>query len=83
MIKDLLPNQTVCNQKDEKGQSCFGSIKRYYPFATYYNEPDAALREEIKKEFGENPELILIKCELCNTIYRLPEVLKQKYARKL
>lgn len=83
MIKTLLPNQTVCTQKDEKGKTCLGLIKRYYPFASYYNELDQSLREEIKQEFGENPELILIKCELCNTVYRLPKVLEEKYSKKL
>lgn len=83
MIKDLLPNQTVCNQKDEKGKSCLAGIKRYYPFAGYYNETDHNLREEIRKEFGEDPRLILLKCEACGAIYGLPEVLKQKYAQKL
>ncbi len=83
MIKDLLPNQTVCNQKNQKGKSCLSMIKRYYPFASYYNEPDQELLEEIRHEFGENQKLILLKCEVCNTVYRLPEVLRQRYALKL
>lgn len=58
-------------------------IKRYYPFASYYNEPDKELQEEIQREFGKDPKLVLLKCEVCNTIYRLPEVLKQQYAQKL
>ena len=83
MIKDLLPNQTVCNQKNQKAKSCLSMIKRYTPFASYYNEPDGALLEEIRQEFGEDQKLILLKCEVCNTVYRLPEVLRQKYAEKL
>ena len=79
MIKDLLPRQVVCTQKDTKGKSCHGGLKRYHPFASYYNEPDPALLEEIKSEFPEDEKLILLKCETCRTVYRLPEVLKEKF----
>lgn len=83
MIKDLLPRQTVCSQKDEKGKACLSNLKRYYPFASYYNETDPALREEIQREFGKDPKLVLLKCEVCGTVYHLPEVLLRKYAQKL
>ncbi|MBI4445162.1 MAG: hypothetical protein HY645_04570 [Acidobacteria bacterium] len=82
MIKNLLPKQTVCNQKNEKGETCFGLLKRYYPFASYYNETDATLAAKIKKEVGSDAGLVLLKCELCSTVYRLPEVLERKYAAK-
>lgn len=83
MINDLLPSQTVCNQKNEKGKSCLSMIKRYYPFAGYYNEPDKQLLEEIRQEYGKDPKLVLLKCEVCNALYRLPEALRRKYAQKL
>jgi hypothetical protein len=79
MLKDLLPKQVVCNEKDHKGKPCHGKIKRYYPFADYFNEPDDQLREAIRQEFGENPKLVLLKCEECRTLYRLPEVLKRRF----
>lgn len=83
MIKDLLPRQVVCNEKIEekkKIQPCHGSLKRYYPLADYYNESDTELKKAIEKEYGENPKLVLLKCETCDTVYRLPEVLKEKFA---
>ncbi|MFQ5738251.1 MAG: hypothetical protein ACE5JX_04520 [Acidobacteriota bacterium] len=79
MIKDLLPRQVVCNEKNEKGKPCHGALKRYYPFAGYYNEGDETLRGEIQQEFGRDPGLVLLKCEECGVIYRLPEVLKTKF----
>ena len=79
MIKDLLPRQVVCTVKGVKGKPCHGGLKRYYPLADYYNESDRDLREEIQKEFGEISKLILLKCEKCNTVYRLPEELKLKF----
>lgn len=80
MIKDLLPKQVVCTERDDKGKPCHGGLKRYYPFAGYYNETDAEVRTEIEAEFGKDPKLILLKCENCGTVYRLPEVLKKKFA---
>ena len=79
VIKDLLPRQVVCTEKDPKGKSCHGGLKRYHPFASYYNEPDPVLLEEIKQEFPEDKKLILLKCETCQMVYRLPEVLKEKF----
>lgn len=79
MIKDLLSKQVVCTTAGPKGKPCHGGLKRYYPFASYYNEPNKELLEEIKQEFPEDPKLVLLKCETCHTIYRLPEVLKQKF----
>jgi len=78
VIKDLLPNQVVCNEKNEKGKPCHGKIKRYYPFASYFNETDSDRLEEIKREFGQDPKLVLLRCEDCLTIYRLPQVLKEQ-----
>ncbi len=80
VIKDLLPKQVVCNEKDAKGKPCHGGLKRYHPFADYYNEPDERLKAEVKAEFGENPKLVLLKCETCATVYRLPPELKAKFA---
>ncbi len=79
MIKDLLPKQVVCNEKNDKGKPCHGKLKRYYPFAGYYNEPNLKLQGEIKQQYGEDPKLILLKCEECQMVFRLPEVLKQKF----
>ncbi len=82
MIKDLLPRQVVCNEKDEKGKPCHGKLKRYYPFASYFNEYDSKRRTEIEREFGRNPKLVLLRCEDCQSIYRLPEELKEQLAQR-
>ncbi len=76
MIKDLIPRQVVCTTKNEKGKSCHGGLKRYHPFASYYNEIEESRLEEIEAEFGHNPRLVLLKCETCSTLYRLPQVLE-------
>jgi hypothetical protein len=78
VIKDLLPQQMVCSEKGEKGKPCHGKLKRYYPFASYFNETDSNRLEEIKREFGQDPKLTLLRCEDCLTIYRLPDTLKEK-----
>ena len=79
VINDLLPRQVVCNEKNAKGKPCHGSLKRYYPFAGYYNEPDNALRQEIESEFGKKKTLVLLKCEKCAVVFRLPGELKVKF----
>ena len=79
VINDLLPRQVVCNEKNAKGKPCHGSLKRYYPFAGYYNEPDNVLRQEIESEFGKKKTLVLLKCEKCAVVLRLPGELKVKF----
>ena len=79
MIKDLIPRQVVCSVKNEKAKPCHGGLKRYYPFAGYYNETEEKLLAEIEAEFGRNLKLVLLKCEECSTLYRLPEVLKEAF----
>ena len=79
MIKELLPKQVVCTVRDAKGKSCHGGLKRYYPFSSYFNELDKALLEEIKAAFPPDPKLVLLKCETCHTVYKLPEELKRKF----
>ncbi len=79
MIKDLIPRQVVCSNKNEKGKPCHGGLKRYHPFAGYYNETEEGLLKEIETEFGRNHKLVLLKCETCATVYRLPEVLEEVF----
>ena len=79
MIKDLLPRQVVCNQKGQQGKPCHGKLKRYHPLDSYYNESDPGRRGQIKDEFGENRTLVLLRCEECLTLFRLPEELKEKF----
>ena len=79
MIKDLVAPRVVCTTVGAKGKPCHGGLKRSAPFASYFNEPDTELRDEIKSEFPEDPKLVLLKCETCRTVYRLPEVLKRKF----
>ncbi len=80
MIKDLIARQVVCSERNVKGKPCHGGLKRYHPFAGYYNEPGEELLAEIEAEFGRDPKLMLLKCEECSTVYRLPEVLKESGA---
>lgn len=80
LVKELLPRQVVCNEKNDKGKPCHGGLKRYYPLASYYNELNEALREEIRKECGEKRDLVLLRCETCGTLFKLPEALQEKYA---
>jgi hypothetical protein len=75
----MLPNQVVCNETNPKGKPCHGGLKRYHPLGDYFNERDQNTREEIRQELGDNPDLILLRCEVCQTVYRLPEELKEKY----
>ena len=79
MIKDLIPRQVVCSARNDKGKPCHGGLKRTYPFAGYYNETEEKLLGEIEAEFGRNRKLVLLKCEECSTVYRLPEVLKEAF----
>ena len=79
MIKDLIEKQVVCSQRDEKGKPCHGGLKRYHPFAAYYNETAPETLKLIEEEFGRSQALVLLKCETCSTVYRLPEVLESRY----
>ena len=74
MIKDLIPRQVVCNIKNKKGKSCHGALKRYYPFARYYNETEKDRLKKIEAEFGRHRKLELLKCETCSTVYRPPRL---------
>jgi hypothetical protein len=79
VIKDLIRKQVVCDEKDAKGKPCHGGLKRYHPFSSYYNEEDKELLGQIKSEFGQDPKLVLLKCQECKTVYRLPDTLKERY----
>ena len=79
MIKNLLPKQVVCNEKDEKGKPCHGGLKRYYPMAGYFNEQNEERKARIAEEYGSDKNLVLLKCEACGTVYRLPPVLEEKF----
>jgi hypothetical protein len=82
VVKDLLEGQVVCNEKNEKGKACHGKLKRYHPFAKYFNETDAQRLEEIRREFGTDPGLVLLRCEECFAVYRPPAVLPSKPRRR-
>ena len=69
----------MCNERNDKGKPCHGKLKRYYPFAGYYNEPDMTLRKEIEGEYGKKKALVLLKCEDCTVVFRLPVELKVKF----
>ncbi len=70
MFKTLLPHQVVCNQKDEKGKTCYGHLKKFRPFREEMYEVDDQTLAAIKREFGENRDLVLYRCRLCRTIYK-------------
>jgi hypothetical protein len=69
-IHKMMPGQTVCTQKDEKGKSCFGSLKYYYPFDVDYGETDATLRSQIAVQLGKDHWLKLHKCYSCQALYQ-------------
>ncbi len=56
LVKQRLPKQRACNEKNDKGKICAGHLKRWYLYG-----PDVAL------EFGRDAELY--RCERCRTIY--------------
>ena len=66
----MLPGQTVCTQKDEKGKSCFGSLKYYYPFDADFGETDPNIRSQIAGQCGKDPWLKLYRCYSCQALYR-------------
>jgi hypothetical protein len=55
-IKQRIPRQRACNEKDAKGKLCAGNLKRWY----FYGD-------EVKQKFGVNAEIY--RCEHCKTLY--------------
>ena len=55
-VKQRLPRQRACNEKDAKGKLCAGHLKRWYFFG-----------EEVKEKFG--PSVEVYRCEHCQTLY--------------
>jgi hypothetical protein len=55
-VKVRLPRMRACNEKDEKGKSCVGHLKRWYFFG-----------EEVKAKYG--PAAEIYRCEHCKTLY--------------
>ena len=55
-VKVRLPRMRACNEKDEKGKSCVGHLKRWYFFG-----------EEVKAKYGPTAEIY--RCEHCKTLY--------------
>jgi hypothetical protein len=66
-VKEKKPGQRACDEKDAKGGTCVGHLKRWYyyePHRLSFTEQEA----EARKEFGDFTELY--RCERCQTIYR-------------
>jgi hypothetical protein len=55
-VKQRLPRMRACNERNTKGKTCMGHLKRWFRLT-------AAAREK----FG--PEAELYRCERCHTIY--------------
>ena len=55
-VKVRLPRMRACNEKDEKGKSCVGHLKRWFFFG-----------EEVKAKYG--PAAEIYRCEHCRTLY--------------
>ncbi len=66
-VKEKKPGQRACDEKDAKGELCFGHLKRWY-----YDDPhrlsSTAEEEEAVREFGKAAEVY--RCERCHTLYR-------------
>ena len=77
MINERKTHQTVCNIKEATGKACHGSLKKYMPFASDYSELDPAMRREIAAKYGNSPQLILYKCNYCQTVYADPQPAKR------
>ena len=56
-VKTRQPRQRACNEKDAKGKSCNGHLKRWFDFP-----------KEVAAQFGAQAELY--RCERCRTIYQ-------------
>lgn len=57
-LKEKKPGQRACDEKDAKGKTCVGHLKRwYYP-------SDA----EVAKELGADAEIY--RCERCHALYK-------------
>ena len=56
----LLPGQTVCTVKNEKGENCSGHVKQWY----------TATKEERAKAASGNT---LHRCQRCFAVYEGPE----------
>jgi hypothetical protein len=55
-VKRRILHMRACNEKDEKGKSCFGHLKRWYGYG-----------DEVRKQYGPDPEVY--RCERCQTLY--------------
>jgi hypothetical protein len=55
-VKERIPRQRACNEKNPKGKICAGHLKRWYFFG-----------DEVKREYGEDAEIY--RCENCRTLY--------------
>ena len=55
-VKRRVVRMRACNEKDEKGKSCVGHLKRWYFFG-----------EEVKTKYG--PAAEIYRCEHCKTLY--------------
>lgn len=55
-IKQRIPRQRACNEKDAKGKLCAGHLKRWYFFG-----------EEVRQRLGAEAEVY--RCEHCKTLY--------------
>ncbi len=55
-VKQRIPRQRACNEKDAKEKICAGHLKRWYFFG-----------DEVKRKYGEEAEIY--RCEKCKTLY--------------
>ncbi|MGI8784136.1 MAG: hypothetical protein ACR2L2_10875 [Acidobacteriota bacterium] len=70
MIQDRLPGQFNCTTKNDKGKPCLGLLKKYFPFKDYFNETENGRLRDIQKEFGKQRDLMLYRCQDCQTLYK-------------
>lgn len=55
-VKRRIPRQRGCNEKNAKGETCTGKLKRWYFFG-----------HEVKLKFGGDAEIY--RCATCKTLY--------------
>jgi len=69
-IKTKKPRQRACDEKDAKGKTCVGHLKRWYEYP-----------EEIARVVGKGAEIY--RCERCKTLYQPdPNELPRSYVHR-
>jgi len=53
-VKERIPRMRACDERNEKGKSCQGHLKRFFDFS-----------QDLRSRFGNE----IYRCERCRTLY--------------